>query len=202
MAKQLIFHTDREYPFSITKLDRKKLYGWKDTEAYDSNGEECVKADIDSSGSFIIPKGGRALGILDRDGNWVEKKKLKAVYKDGSPAVRLPSSFDQPIQLGKTVSLEEFLDYSIESVYILKPGEGGEDLLAQVKKTDEIFTFSFNYHPGYEASHAFLIEDKGNLFVLIGYPSQFEFIRFEQIAEISVEEEDEDFEDDIDFSMM
>ena len=202
MAKQLIFHTDREYPFSITKLDRKKLYGWKDTEAYDSNGEVCVKADIDSSGSFIIPRGGRALGVLDKDGNWVEKKKLKAVYKDGSPATRFPSSFDQPIQLEKTVSIEEFLDHSIESVYILEPGEDGEELLTQVKKTDGIFTFSFNYHPGYEASHAFLIEDKGNLFVLIGYLSQFEFIRFEQIAEISMEEEDEDFEDDIDFSMM
>lgn len=202
MAKQLIFETDKEYPFSIKKLDRKKMYGWKDIVAFDKK-EECVKADIDASGSFIIPKGGKGLGILDNDGNWIEKKELKTVYKDGKPAVLLPSSFDHPLKLEKTVSLEEFLDYSIESVYILEPEQGGEELTEQVKASDEIYTFPYNYYPGYEALSAFIIENKENLFVLIGYLSQFEYVGLEQIAELGAEDEDEeDFEDDLDFSMM
>ncbi|MCP4110223.1 MAG: hypothetical protein GY749_32660 [Desulfobacteraceae bacterium] len=203
MAKQLIFQTDKEYPFSITKLDRKKLYGWKDQVAFDSSKQECVKADIDASGSFIIPKGGRAFGTLDNDGNWVDKKGLSAVYKDGKPAVLIPSSFDKPVELEKTVPVEEFLDYNIESVYILEPGEGGEEMVELVKNSDEVYTFPFNYHPGYEASPAFIIENKGNLFVLIGYLAQFEYIGLEEIAEITAEEDEEEiFEDDLDFSMM
>lgn len=204
MAKQLIFQTDKEYPFNITKLDRKKLYGWKDIVAYDSDGNECVKVDIDSSGSFIIPKGGRALGVLDKDGNWVDKKNLKAVYKDKTPAVTIPSAFDAPITLKEKVTVEDFLDHSIESVYILDPGEGedGKKLIAQVKKSKKIFTFLFNYRPGYDAFPAFLIESKGKLFMLVGYLTPFDFIGLEQAAEISVEDEEEEFDEDLDFGMM
>lgn len=203
MARQLTFQTDKESHFSITKLDRKKVYGWKDVAAFDSDGEECVRADIDLSGSFIIPKGGKALGILDHEGRWVDRKQLKAAYKDGSLAVRMPSSFDQAIKLEKTVSIEEFLDHSIVSVYILQSEEGGEGLLKQIKRSAEIYTFDFNYRSSYDPSTAFLIESKGVLFMLVGYRSEFEFVTLEQAADFYVEDEDEDdFEDDWDFDMM
>lgn len=202
MAKQLVFQTDKSHPFSITKLDRKKLYGWKDIIAYDSEGQECIKADIDASGSFIIPKGGKALGTLDNKGNWVDKKELKAVYKDGgTPAVPIASSFDQPIKLEKRVTVEEFLDHSIESVYLLE-SEDGKELLKQIKKSDKIFTFTFNYRQAYEGSPAFIIESKGKLFMLVGYLCRFDFITLEDMGEISAEEDEDEFEEDIDFSMM
>ncbi len=203
MAKPLVFQTDKAHPFSITKLDRKKLYGWKELVAYDSNGEKCIKADIDASGSFIIPKGGRTLGVLDNEGNWVEKKELKAVYKDGgTPAVPIASSFDHPIKLQKTVTVEEFLDHSIESVYLLEPEDGGKELVKQVKKSDKIFTFTFNYRTAYEGSPAFIIESKGKLFILVGYLCPFDFIGLDQVGDIGAEEDEEEFEEDIDFSMM
>jgi len=204
MGKQLIFKRDKEYPFSVIRLDRKKLYGWKESEAYDENGEECIKADIDPSGTFIIPKGGKALGILDKNGNWVEKKMLKAVYKDGRDAVLLPSVFDQPVLLEKTVSVEEFLDHLIEAVYLLEPSEGSEELIGRVKECEEILTFAFNYREGYESSPAFLLESKGRLFVLVGYPCVFGFSGLEQIAEFGIEDEDEteEAEEELDFSMM
>jgi hypothetical protein len=205
MGKQLIFKTDKDYPFSVVRLDRKKLYGWKDSVAYDENREECIRADIDGSGSFIIPKGGKGLGILDKDGNWVEKKTLKAVYKDGTDAVLLPSVFDQPVRLEKTVSVEEFLDHVIYAVYILEPSENAEELIEQIKQSEDIFIFSFNYRGGYEASPAFLLENKGTLFVLVGYPSAFEFVGLEQLAEFGVEDEEDEAaaeDEELDFSMM
>jgi hypothetical protein len=171
--------------------------------AFDSNGEECVRADIDLSGSFIIPKGGKGLGVLDSEGQWVDRKQLKAVYKDGGAAVRMPSSFNQVIKLDKTVSIEEFLDYSIVSVYILQPEEAGEALLRQIKRAKDIYTFEFNYRSSYDSSSAFLIESRGVLFMLVGYRSEFEFVTLEQAADFFVEDEDEDdFEDDWDFDMM
>ncbi|MGB0385532.1 MAG: hypothetical protein ACPGWR_11970 [Ardenticatenaceae bacterium] len=203
MARSLVFQTNKEEAFSITKLDRKKLYGWKEVVAFDSDGEECVRADIEVSASVIIPKGGKALGILDSDGNWVDRKQLKAVYKDGRPAARVPSSFDQAIKLENTVSIDEFLDYSIVSVYILESEEGSKDLLKRVKKSSEIYAFPFTYRSSYDPSMAFLIESKGNLFMLVGYLSHFEFVGLEQAADVYVDDEDEDdFEDEFDFSMM
>jgi len=203
VAKTLVFSGRKEYPVSITKLDRKKLYGWKKVVAFDRHGSECVRADIDVSASVIIPKGGKALGILDSEGNWVDRKNLKAVYKDGRPAVRMPSSFDQPIKLEKTVSIEEFLDYSMVSVYMLESEEGSEELLKQIKKRGDIYTFPFTYRSSYEASTAFLIESRGKLFMLVGYLSEFEFVGLEQVADVYAEDEDEDDSlDDFDFSMM
>ncbi len=203
MARQLILQTDKAYPFNVIKLDRKKLYGWKDIVAYDSAGEECVRADIDPSGAFIIPKGGKALGILDKNGNWVERKELQAVYQDGQTAMLLPSSFDQPIPLTRRASLEEFLDHTIEYVYLLEPNETATELVKQVSTNEELFTFTYNYRAGYEGSAAFLVESKGNLFLLVGYPTQFEFIGLEQIAEFNTEEEESaEQEEELDFSMM
>ncbi|MDM8526644.1 hypothetical protein QUF58_00415 [Anaerolineales bacterium HSG24] len=217
MARQLVFQTDQKYPFSITKLDRAKLYGRKETVAFDPTGQECVRMDIDTSGSFIIPKGGKALGILDEWGHWINRKELKAVYKDGAPAQRIPSSFDAPIELDKTVTVEYFLDHCITSVYMLQSAPAsdadteaeaesetvGESLIEQVKQSDKIYSFTFNYRAGYEGMAAFLIEKNDSLFMLVGYPIKFEFIGLEQIAEFNAEEdEEEEFDDDLDFSMM
>lgn len=202
MAKQLVFKLDRDYPVSINKIDRKRLYGWKDIVAFDSNGEECIRADIDESGSFIIPKGGRALGTLDSKGNWVDKKNLTAVFPDGTPAPFFQSSFDAPIVLEKTVSIDEFLDHSIDTVYMLECGEVADNLIHQLKQTDRIYTFLFNYYAGYDPSHAFLIESKGNLFILAGYPCSFEFIGLDQPADADATEEEEEVSDELDFGMM
>ncbi|MBF0224602.1 MAG: hypothetical protein HQK76_04020 [Desulfobacterales bacterium] len=205
MAKQLIFQKDKDYSFYLNRLDRKKLYGWKDIVATYGNNEECVKVEIDMSEALIIPKGGKALGVLDNNGNWVDKKDLKAVYKDGTQASLIPSVFDQPIKLDKTVTIDEFLDYCIESVYIIQTDEPPKELIEHIRNSDEIFTFQFNYREGYESSTAFLMESKDALFILTGYCSQFEFIGLEQMAEMSLAEEEEDVEDteeELDFSMM
>jgi len=206
MAKQLIFKSENsDHHCDIIRLDRKKLYGWKDIVAIDENGEECIRVDIDETGSFIIPKGGKALGSIDIDGNWVEKSDLKAVDKDGNPAVRVPSSFDSPIDLENTVDINTFLDYIIDSVYIIQPAEDiKESLLQTIKSNKKIYTFPFNYRPDYDPKTAFLIEAKNNIYMLVGTQSNFEFIGIEQMADLNVEDTEEEFsiEDDLDFSMM
>jgi len=207
MAKQLIFQTgDKENPCDIVRLDRKKLYGWKEVVAIGPDGDECIRVDVDETGSFIIPKGGKALGNLSIDGRWVEKSDLKAVDSEGNPAKRIPSSFDNPIVLDQTVDIETYLDHLIDAVYIISPAEEiKESLIKQIRSADGIFTFPFNYRADYGSRAAFLIETKGNLYMLVGTPTGFEFIGMEQMADLNVaEDEEEDFslEDDLDFSMM
>jgi hypothetical protein len=194
MAKQLILQTNQqESPCDIVRLDRKKLYGWKDIVAIGPDGNECVRMDIDETGSFIIPKGGKAMGNLGENGKWVDKADLKAVDGTGKPAMLIPSSFDNPISLDKTVDIETYLDHIIDAVYIIRAVDDIKDSLIQsIRSADGIFTFPFNYRPGYETKSAFLIENKGVLYMLVGTPSEFEYIGLEQVSSLNVSEEDDD----------
>jgi hypothetical protein len=207
MAKQLVFQTNQqEAPCDIVRLDRKKLYGWKDIVAIGPDGNECIRMDIDETGSFIIPKGGKAMGNIGENGKWVDKANLKAVDSTGKPAKLIPSTFDNPIQLDKTVDIETYLDHVIDTVYMITPGDDIKaSLLKTIRSADGILTFPFNYRPGYESKHAFLIETDDVLYMLVGMPAEFDFIGLEQISDLNVNDDaDEDFsiEDDLDFGSM
>ena len=114
MARELIFQLNAsQFPFSPTKIDRSKLYGWTEIKAMDAKNVECKTFYMDSSGSIMIPKGGVSYGVIDNDGKWVNKSELMAVHLDGSPAELIPSSFSAPIVLDQIVldqiaSPEEF----------------------------------------------------------------------------------------------
>jgi len=205
MAKQLTFQiNNNDHPCDITRLDRKKLYGWKETVAFDSQGNECIRADIDETGAHIIPKGGKTIGNIDMNGKWVEKSDLIVVDQAGEPAILSPSSFDSPIVLEKTVDIETYLNHIIDAVYIIESADDIKtSLIKAIQSTDEIFSFPFNYRQDYDPKTAFLIESKNTLYMLVGTASNFEYIGLQQMADLNVSD-DEDFsiEDDLDFSMM
>jgi len=206
MAKQLIFQTNQqETPCDIVRLDRKKLYGWKEIVAIGPDGNECVRMDIDESGSYIIPKGGKAAGNLGENGKWVDKSHLKAVDSTGKPVALIPSSFDSPVQLDQTVDIETYLDHVIDAVYVIKPDEDIKtNFIKAIRSVDGIYTFSFNYRPGYESKAAFLLEANDVLYMTLGTRSEFEFIGLDQVSDLNVNDDENDdfsFEDDLDFSM-
>jgi hypothetical protein len=198
MARELIFQLNSgQFPLSPTKIDRSKLYGWTEIKAMDSQNAECKTFYMDNSGTIMIPKGGVCYGIIDDNGKWVNKCDLQAVYNDGTPAQLIPSSFSNPITLDKKVSMEEYLDHSIDSIYELN-GEISE-LLKLIGK--DIYTFTYNYRDDYEGNPAFVMESKGKLYLLVGQKLDFDFIGIEQTGIVS-EEETEEISDEIDFSMM
>ncbi len=203
MPKSLIFRFNgKDYALEPVKLDRKKLYGWTELLVFDENGDECKSASIDSTGTVVIPKGGLGMGILDNAGMWIEKSELTAVDKNGNPAKKIPSSFDSPVVLENTVSLEEFLNYNITSIYTMQGEENCPEFVKAVS-SESVFTFSFNYRESYEGSTAFLIESKGELFVLAGEKNDFEFLGFDDAGFLDItDEETVDTGDDLDFSMM
>lgn len=202
MAKDIIFKLkDKEFPFAPVKLDRKKLYGWQDRFAVNDNEELCELAYIDEYGTSIIPKGGIGLGILSPENHWVERSELKAVDETGRQVDLLPSSFTAPVTLEKTVTVEEFLNHEIFSVYSLQSEENHPDFTETIA-SGPIYTFTFNYREGYEGDPAFLVESEGQLFLLVGKAIDCTFYGLEEIADIEDTGEDEIDEDDLDFSMM
>lgn len=81
LNRLLSVHT---FALAPTKIERKKLYGWTELRATDSDGYICRQVGLDSNGVTIIPKGATKIGMLCEDGNWMEKDELQPVYPDGA----------------------------------------------------------------------------------------------------------------------
>jgi len=201
MAKDLTFILNNtQYAASPEKVERKKIYGWVDTRVTDEKGGECQLAYLDDSGATIIPKGGIAQLLLTPDGRWLDKSALVARHTDGTPAEKVPSSFDAPIDLGAPVALEDLLDHDITSSYCLQ-GEGAAQLAAALGES--VYRFIFNYRADFEGATAFLINSNGIPFILTGKRVQLKMIRLEQAGQIDeLEAEAEEDADELDFSMM
>ena len=203
MAKPLLFKIDNQvYDLEPLKLDRKKLYGWVDKVVLDNNDNECKSLSLYPEMSMIIPSGGVGLGSISHDGTWVEKSDMVYVQEDGSPAKLVPSSYDGEIDLNTSVSLELFLEHNITSVYSLQGEENHPNFVKAIQDNKEIFTFEFNYRADYEGDPAFVIENGGEVFILVGKKIEFEFIGLHETAELDDEEDSEESEDEFDFSMM
>ncbi len=103
MAKPLVFQLgDRDIAFSLNKVDRSKLYGFKEVQALDESNHVCRLGDLAGDGCTLIGRGGTGLGWLDADGCWREKAELVPVDTDGNTIEPVPSSFSAPIKLFET----------------------------------------------------------------------------------------------------
>ena len=205
MAKPLIFQIgSSEYSLEPLKLDRKKLYGWSEKIALDKNGEVCNTVSLYSEESMILPKGSTGLGSLSDDGRWVEKSDMHYVDADGNEAVLVPSSFGIPIVLEDKVSIETFLEHNITAVYSLQGEEDHPDFVKTIQNESKIYTFEFNYRADYEGDPAFVVENDGELFVLVGKKIEFEMIGLadEGVLDEITDEASQEEEDEFDFSMM
>lgn len=188
----------KEFNCEPTKVERSKIYGSTEKVILDDNDLPCKSVSMDESGTVIIPKGGTALGIVNDKMEWVTRSQLHVVNLQGEAVEQIPSSFSAPISLDKKVDAETFLDYTITTVYQLS-GEFKE-LMAAIG--NDIYTFSFNYRNSYDTNPAFLINNGEDLFMLAGYKNDFEFINLQETSVLDFEEEAEEEDFDIDFSMM
>ena len=205
MAKPLVFKIgSNEYDLEPLKLDRKKLYGSSEKIALDNDDGVCSAVSLYPELSMILPKGSTALGSLDASGNWAEKSDIKYINEDGSDAQLKPSSFDAPIELNDTVPIETFLEHNVTSIYSLQGEENHPDFVKTIIEQKDIFTFEFSYRTDYSADSAFVIENDGEIFILVGRKVEFEFLGLSDEGELDSddEENDEEVEDEFDFSMM
>ena len=203
MGKSLIFRMgSQEYFLEPVRLDRKKLYGWTETLALDDQGRTCQLVAIDGTGSLLIPSGGLGQGMVDENGCWVERAELAALDGNDNPVPMMPASFDAPLVLEKTVTIEDFLDHYITAIYTMKGEEECPELVKAIAE-GPIYTVSFNFRPSHEASPAFLLERDGELFLLVGKKAEFEMISLVQSGVLDEDEEPGGGEDEeLDFGMM
>lgn len=203
MARQLILSLDgREFPVSIIKIDREKLYGSVEVEAFDEKGREASLRVLAADGKTLIDKGGTALTTVNSKGTSVDRGGLMAIDEEGDMIEPVPSSFNAPNKL-RTSSADEYLENIVKSVYLLLPGEG-EDLkyLKDHLKGGTIYGFPFSYRGGLEYDNAFVVGANGDVFLITARPAKFEFLSLNQPTVLDSNEEDEVSADDLSFDLM
>lgn len=168
--------------FAMHKVDRSRLYGFKELLVLDEAGDPCELNTLAEDGKTLIGKGGTGIGYLDADRNWVEKADLTAVDLEGNEINPVPSSFSAPIELGEKATTEDFLNHNIRLIYRLESESLDEDLAKELSE-GAIFKFDYSFRGGLEADAGFLLHnDAGEIFFLVGDPSSVEYVGLQQAA--------------------
>src|SRR5688572_18701187 len=109
MPRQLVLSLDgREFPVTMVKIDREKLYGSVDIEAFDEKGNEASLRVLAADGKTLIDKGGTALTTVNLKGSSIDRSSLTAVDENGDKIEPVPSSFNEPNVL-KKADVDDYL---------------------------------------------------------------------------------------------
>ncbi|HFE47467.1 MAG TPA: hypothetical protein ENJ18_18590 [Nannocystis exedens] len=201
MAKPIIVNWKGvQSSFKLGKLDRTKLYGKRQRQVLDPDGERCERAELTRDGALLIRKGMTAQGYFDGDGTWVANRELVGIDAKGETLTKVDSTLGAEQPLEGPVSPSDVLDLAVRSVYILTPESLDPDLQKRLL-TGEVFRFSFNYRADFNAETAFLVANKNGFFALVGQPAEAPWQELESIATETFVDEGDDDDDDLDFEM-
>ena len=119
MPRPLVLSLDgREFGVRIVKIDREKLYGKVEIEAYDEKGNPAQLLVLAPDGKTLIDKGGTALANVDENGDSISRADLIAVDEDGEKIETVPSSFNETNVL-KRSTVEDYVSQLVKSVYVI-----------------------------------------------------------------------------------
>ena len=199
MARELILNLKKKQStFGISKIDRKKLYGFKKRLFLDEKGKECSKANLEEETGIVFVSSDISSSYLDYKGNFVEKKELEAINDEGKKVKKEDSTLGKKVDL-TTTSVEDALNLKVNSVYHLEPKDFDKDLKSQLDK-GEVFSFPFNYYADFKLEDGILFKGEKDYFALIGRKTNCNWVG-EHSEDLP--EEVEEFEDnDLDFEMM
>ncbi len=143
------------------------------------------------------------MAYLSPDGLWRKKSDLKAVDIHGTTIVPVKSTFDSPVTLDNTSTIDEYLSHNIHLIYRMTADEICAPLEAELK-AGTIFQFPFSYRGGLEASAGFLLlGSDGNTFLCVGTPTAAEFVDLKATAVVVPEADEAAVEDDaLDFNLV
>ena len=203
MARPLILSLDgQEFPVTLVKIDREKLYGKVEIEAFDEKGREASLRVLAADGKTLIDKGGTALATITDKGDSVDRPDLVPINADGEKIEQVPSSFGQ-VNILKPATVEDYFLQIVKSVYLVGPHEDADiGALHDHLSTDRMFTFPFSWRGGIEYDNAYLIGAGGEAFLVVGNQAEFQFIKLNQAAVLENAEEEEISADDLDFDLM
>ena len=192
--------------FNMQKVDRSKLYGFKELEVFDEQDNACELATLADDGKTLVGKGGTGIGHLTADGLWTAKEKLKPVDLEGNEIHPVPSSFAAPIPLVQETTVEEYLNHNIRLIYrlVAEDNSPSEEPLYLRLKDGAIIKFDYSYRGGLEPDVGFLLmNDDNDIFFLVADRTQVDFVGLTTTAPSEdADDEQPDAADLMDFGMI
>jgi hypothetical protein len=203
MPRELVLSLDgHEFPVTMVKIDRDKLYGSIEIEAFDEKGNEASLRVLAADGKTLIDKGGTALTTVNAKGTSIDRSALTAVDENGDKIEPVPSSFNEPNVL-KKADADDYLAQIVKSVYLLQPAEGGDiDYLLDHLGAKQIYSFPFSYRGGLDYDQAFVLGADNSAFMIVGRPAEIEFLKMNQSTALDSTDEQEVSVDDLDFDLL
>ena len=199
MAREIFLNLDKKKSsFEISKIDRKKLYGFKKRLFIDEKGKECSKANLEEETGIVFVNSDISSCYLDYKGNYLEKKDLEAINENGKKVEKQESTIGKEVNL-ESMSIEDALNLKVNSVYILEPKDFDKNLQSKLDK-GEIFSFPFNYYADFKLEDAIILKSEKEYFALIGRKTSCHWIG--ENSDDLPEEVEEFEEDDLNFEMM
>ncbi|MGD9563604.1 MAG: hypothetical protein AB7F88_01835 [Pyrinomonadaceae bacterium] len=203
MARDLILSLDgHETAVKLVKLDREKLYGEVEIEAFDEKGNEATIKVLAADGRTLIDKGGTALATVTEDGDSISRTELIAVDEDGDAIEPVPSSFGKPNVL-KKAEVEDYLSQVVKMIYLLEAvGDADLTYIHDHLAEGQIYTFPFSYRGGLEYDNAYLLGKDENTFMVVGKTGDLQYVKLNQATKLDNIEESEVSADDLDFGLL
>ena len=196
-----IAHEGKESSFTVTKIERSKLYGSKHRIPVDVHGRECSRASLTSDGLYILPTGGTTILYLDEQGDVVERNQLQVTGTDGESMKQGESALSAVLEIGQVVQAADLLECTITHVYALEPIFLSQELNALLSEC-AILRIPHSDLANQNHRQSFLLGNDNGYFLIIGESTGFEFIGLAE-ADISPPDIVEDgYDDDIDFGML
>ena len=199
MAREILLNLNKKKSsFVISKIDRKKLYGFKKRMFLDEKDEECSKANLEEETGIVFVNSDISSCYLDHKGNYIEKSDLEAINENGKKVKKEDSTIGKEVNLN-SITTEDVLNLKVNSVYHLEPKEFDKNLKSKLDK-GEVFSFPFNYYADFKLEDGIILKSEKEYFALIGRKTSCHWVG-ENSDDLP--EDVEEFEDnDLDFEMM
>ena len=199
MAREILLNLNKKKSsFAISKIDRKKLYGFKKRLFLDEKGKECSKANLEEETGIVFVNSDISSCYLDHKGNYIEKSDLEAINENGKKVKKEDSTIGKEVNLN-SITTEDVLNLKVNSVYHLEPKEFDKNLKSKLDK-GEVFSFPFNYYADFKLEDGIILKSEKEYFALIGRKTSCHWVG-ENSDDLP--EDVEEFEDnDLDFEMM
>ena len=199
MAREILLNLNKKKStFEISKIDRKKLYGFKKRLFLDDKGEECSKANLEEETGIVFVNSDISSCYLDHKGNYIEKSDLEAINENGKKVKKEDSTISKEVNLN-SITTEDALNLKVNSVYHLEPKEFDKNLKLKLDN-GEVFSFPFNYYADFKLEDGIILKSEKEYFALIGRKTSCHWVG-ENSDDLP--EDVEEFEDnDLDFEMM
>ena len=197
MAREIQLLLDNNLSsFAFKKVSRNDLYGFKKRIPLGSDGQPCVRAQIDEDTGQLIPSGGLEGVYINQNFSNVEKNDLVAKDPNNQTLKKFDSTLGTPQKI-EPISVEDLLSLEVTSVYALTPSSVDSKLETALSQ-NPCFQFPFNYYSDDNLETGVLIKSGENIFALIGNLCPSEWV--EENTQPSIIEEIQE-EEELDFQM-